>query len=415
VFRKLVSLDEAKKRIREELSPKPLGIEQVPLLKAVGRVLAEDVTSHINVPPFDRSVVDGYAVRAEDTFGAEEDNPAVLKLMGRVNVGEISSLAVEKDYTVEIVTGAPLPANADAVVMLENTTEKDGEILIYKPMTKGENIMTMGSDIGKNEPLLKCGTNLSSRELGLLAALGLMQVNVIKQPKVSIVSTGTEIVEPGQPLYPGKIYDINTYTLGAIVSESGGKPIGFGIIQDDDVELLKETLKKAIDIADVVITSGGVSVGPKDIVPKVIDDLGNPGLVIHGVAVKPGKPVAFAIVDNKPIFCLPGNPTSSLLMFHLLVRPILFRMAGKKENPVVIVRAVSVTKLFSAPGRRTFITVTLSKNNSGGWLATPVSKGQSGAITMLTSADGYVELKENQQFIEAGKEVPVFLFKHVEV
>lgn len=415
MFRKLVSLDEAKKRIREELSPKPLGIEQVPLLKAVGRVLAEDITSHINVPPFDRSVVDGYAVRAEDTFGAEEDNPAVLKLMGRVNVGEISSLAVEKDNTVEIVTGAPLPANTDAVVMLENTTEKDGEILIYKPMTKGENIMTMGSDIRKNEPLLKCGTNLSSRELGLLAALGFTQVNVIKQPKVSIVSTGTEIVEPGQPLSPGKIYDINTYTLGAIVSESGGKPIGFGIIQDDDVELLKETLKKAIDIADVVITSGGVSVGPKDVVPKVIDDLGNPGLVIHGVAVKPGKPVAFAIVDNKPIFCLPGNPTSSLLMFHLLVRPILFRMAGKKENPVVIVRAVSVTKLFSAPGRRTFITVTLSRNNSGGWLATPVSKGQSGAITMLTSADGYVELKENQQFIEAGKEVPVFLFKHVEV
>ncbi|MDH5448153.1 MAG: molybdopterin-binding protein [Candidatus Bathyarchaeota archaeon] len=414
MFKKLLSLDEAKKRIEEAFSPKPLRTEKIPLLKAVGRVLAEDVASPINVPPFHRSTVDGYAVRAEDTFGAEEDSPAALRLMGHVNVGEMSSLTVERGSTVEIVTGAPLPTNTDAVAMVENTTQKDGKILVYKPVARGENIMPSGSDIHKDETVLKRGTSVSSRELGVLAALGVMQVKVFKQPRVAIVSTGAEIVEPGKPLPPGKIYDINTTTLAAAVLESGGEPIGFGIVQDDDEELLKETLRKVIDVADAVITSGGVSVGPKDVVPQIIDKLGKPGLVVHGVAVKPGKPVAVAIIDSKPVFSLPGNPTSSLLMFHLLVRPILFRMAGKEEKPFATVKAIVTAKLFSARGRRTFVTVTLSRDNEGRWLASPVPTGQSGAITTLAKANGYVELKETQQFIEAREEVNVFLFKALE-
>jgi molybdenum cofactor synthesis domain-containing protein len=411
MFKKLLSLDEAKKRIEKAFSPKPFGIEKIPLLKAVGRVLAEDVTSPINVPPFHRSTVDGYAVKAEDTFGAEEDNPVALRLVGRVNVGEISSLTVEGSSTVEIVTGAPLPANTDAVVMVENTVQKDGKILVYKPVAKGENVMRLGSDIRKDETVLKRGISMSSCELGVLAAVGVTHVKVFKQPRVVIISTGAEIVEPGKPLPSGKIYDINTYTLTAAVLESGGEPIGFGIAQDDDIELLRKTLKKAIDVADVVITSGGVSVGPKDVVPRIIDELGKPGLVVHGVAVKPGKPVAFAIIDSKPVFSLPGNPTSSLLMFHLLVRPILFTMAGKEEKPFATVKAIVTARLFSARGRRTFITVTLSRDDESRWLASPVPTGQSGAITTLAKADGYVELKETQQFIEAGEEVNVFLFK----
>jgi len=413
MFRKLVSLDEAKKKIADMFSPKPLGIEKIFLIKAVGRVLAEDVGSPINVPPFHRSTVDGYAVKSEDTFSAEEDNPATLKLVGRVEVGELSSLAIEKGDAVEIVTGAPLPTGANAVVMVEHTTEKKGAILVYKPVTKNENVMIMGSDIRENETILKRGTALSSRELGVLAALGLTQVNVFKQPKVAIISTGAEIVEPGKPLPPGKIYDVNTYTLTAAVLESDGEPIYFGIVEDD-VKLLRTTVKKALDSADIVITSGGVSVGPKDVIPEIIDELGRPGLVVHGVAVKPGKPIAVAIVGNKPIFSLPGNPTSSLLMFHLLVRPILFEMAGKKEKLHNIVKALTTAKLFSARGRRTFITVTLTSNNKGQLQASPVPTGQSGAITTLAKADGYVELKETQQFIDAGKEVKVFLFKPLE-
>jgi putative molybdopterin biosynthesis protein len=414
MFRKLVSLDEAKKRIADVFSPKPLGIEKVSLLKAVRRVLAEDVVSPIDVPPFHRSTVDGYAVKAEDTFGAEEDNPVMLKLVGCVDVGEFSSLTIENGDAVEIVTGAPLPTGVDAVVMVEHTTEKDGKIFVYKPVAKNENIMVMGSDIRKNETVLKRGNILSSRELGVLAALGFNQVKVFKQPKVAVVSTGAEIVEPGKTLPLGKIYDINTYTLTAAVLESGGEPVDFGIVKDDDVESLRMIVRKAVDVADVVVTSGGVSVGPKDVVPRIINELGKPGLVVHGVAVKPGKPVAVAVVDNKPIFSLPGNPTSSLLMFHLLVRPVLFKMVGKKEKFHNIVKAITTAKLFSARGRRTFITVTLSRDNRSRWLASPVPTGQSGAITTLAKADGYVELKETQQFIDAGKEVTVSLFKPLE-
>ena len=409
MFKKLISLDEARKKIREAFSAKPVGIEEVPMLKAVGRVLAEDVTSPIDVPPFRRSTVDGYAVRAEDTFNAEEENPAVLRLIGSVAVGEVSSLVVEKGNTLEIMTGAPLPSNADAVVMVENTTEKKGKIFVYKPVAKGENMMEMGSDIARNKTVLKRRNVLSSRDLGVLAALGFTRVKVFKQPRVAVISTGSEIVGPGKPLSPGKIYDINTYTLTAAVSESGGEPVCFGVVQDDE-ELLKEMLRKAIDAADIVITSGGVSVGPKDIVPKILDDFGKPGLVVHGVTVKPGKPLAVAIIKNKPIFSLPGHPTSSLLMFHLLVRPMLFKMAGKNMKPYITTKAVITDKLFSARGRRTFITVTLCRDNAGQWLASPVPTGQSGAITTLAKADGYVELKETQQFVEAGKEVKVFLF-----
>ncbi len=410
MFRKLLSLSEAKRKIEEAFYPKTLGIDEVPLLKAVGRVLAEDVVSPVNVPPFHRSTVDGYAVKAEDTFSAEEDNPAILERMGRVNVGEISGLAVEEGSAVEIVTGAPLPANADAVVMIENTTQKNGEIFVYKSVVKDENVMTMGSDIQKEETVLEHGIVLSSREVGVLAALGFAQVNVFKRPKVAIVSTGAEIVEPGTPLSSGKIYDINSYTLSAAVSESGGDTVIFGIVQDDDEKLLRKTLKKAMESADLVITSGGVSVGPKDIVPQIVDELGEPGLLVHGVAVKPGKPVAVAIVNGKPIFSLPGHPTSSLLMFHLIVRPTLLKLAGKKQKHHTTVKAITAEKLFSARGRRTFITVTLSPDNVDGWLAIPVPTGQSGAITTLAKADGYVELKETQQFVESGKEVTVFLF-----
>ncbi len=413
MFRKLVSFEEAERRIVEAFSPKPLGIEKAHLLKALGRVLAEDVASIINVPPFHRSTVDGYTVKAEDTFGADEESPVSLELAGYMDVGELPNLEVKKCSAAAIVTGAPLPLGADAVVMAENAVEKDGKVLVYKPVAKGENVMLKGSDICKGENVLKGGAVLSSRQLGVLAALGIMEVKVFRQPKVAIVSTGAEIVTPGKPLPPGKIYDVNTYTLTAAVLESGAKPVSLGMVQDDDVESLKATLRKAADTADVVITSGGVSVGPKDVLPKVLGELVESGLVVHGVAVKPGKPVAVAVVDGKPLFALPGHPTSSLLMFHLLVRPMLFKLGGKQVKPVATVRAVTTERLFSARGRRTFITVTLSQDNEGRWIVSPVPTGQSGAITTLAKADGYLEVKETQQFIEVGSEVTVSLFKAV--
>lgn len=411
MFRKLLSIEDVRRRIAEMLPSKPLEVEAVPLLEAAGRVLAEDVVSPIDVPPFSRSTVDGYGVKAADTFGAEENKPAVLRLAGSVAVGELSSLTVRKGETVEIVTGAPLPRGADAVVMAEDTSKKEGKIAVYKAVVKAENTMERGSDIHKRETVLKSGAILSSKELGVLAALGFAEARVLKRPKVAIISTGAEIVEPGRPLPPGKIYDINTYTITAATSESGGQPMGFGIVQDDEVKSLKETLKKAKDMADVIITSGGVSVGPKDVLPRILNELGKPGVVVHGVAVKPGKPFTFAVLGGKPVFSLPGHPTSSLLMFYLLVRPVLLRMAGREVTSSATVRATITQRLFSARGRRTFITVTVSHDEAGRYWASQVPKGESGAITTLAKADGYVELKETEQFIETGSEVTVFLFK----
>ncbi len=414
MFRKLVSLEDAKKRIEETFLPNFHETREIPLIKAIGRVLCEDVVSSVDVPPFHRSAMDGYAVRSKDTFGAQEDEPIELKLVGRANVGKLPRHSLKKQETVGIVTGAPLPQNADAVVMLENAKDKQGKVLVYKAVAKRENTMVKGSDFSRGQTVLKRGVILSSRELGVLAALGLSHIKVLKRPKVAIISTGAEIMKPGRPLRSGKIYDINTYTLTAAVMEAGGEPLNFEIVTDDDENLLETTLRVAIEKADVVITSGGVSVGPQDIVPKIVNGLGKPGLIVHGVAVKPGKPVAVAIVNNKLVFALPGNPTSSLLMFHLFVRPWLSKMAGMKEELPATVKAIVTEKLFSARGRRTFIMVTLSRGEHGNYLASPVQKGHSGAITTFADADGYIELKETEQFIEVGEERIVFLLKNLE-
>lgn len=410
MFRKLRSLDEAKQILKQNFTPKPVGVEQIPLSEAHNRVLAENVVAPIDVPPFSRSTVDGYAVKAADTFGAEEDQPIALKLCGSVRVGETPSVTVEKDTTVEIVTGAPLPKDADAVVMLEYVVQKNNTIFTHRSVSKGENVMKAGSDIHKDEVILKKSQTLSSREIGVLAALGFAQVNVYKRPRVAVVSTGAEIVEPGKPLSPGKIYDINAHTISAAVTECGGEPIGLEIVPDE-TNRLKTTLRKALDPADILMTSGGVSVGPTDIVPKVLNILGKPGVIVSGIAVKPGKPTTIAIVDGKPVFSLPGHPTSSLLIFHLLVRSVILGMAGRREETPVMVKAVASAKMFPARGRRTFVMVSLASDKSGGLVASPVALGLSGAITTLVKADGFVEIMERQQFINAGDEVTVHLFK----
>jgi molybdenum cofactor synthesis domain-containing protein len=414
VFRKLVSLDEAKRILEQSFSPKPVGVERVPLSEAHNRVLAEDVVAPTDVPPFSRSTVDGYAVKAADTFGADEDRPVALKLCGRVNVGETPSVIAKKGRVAEIATGAPLPRGADAVVMLEYVVQKGNTVLMHRAVSRRENVMEAGSDIHRGEVVLKRDQTLSSREVGVLAALGLTQADVYKKPKVAVISTGAEIIEPGKPLTPGKIYDINAHTLSAAVTECGGEPVNWGIVPDETGQL-KAKLREALDSADVVVTSGGVSVGPTDVVPQVLNALGEPGVIVCGIAVKPGKPTTIAIVNGKPVFSLPGHPTSSLLMFHLLVRPLILSMAGRREETPVTVKAVASAKIFPARGRRTFVMVSLTRDKSGELLASPVALGLSGAITTLAGSDGFVEVEESQQFINAGDEVTVRLFKPVRV
>jgi molybdopterin molybdotransferase len=405
-----LTFEEAKKKIDDHFKPVFLGEEEAVLLEAYNRVLNEDVVSTLDIPPFNRSTVDGYAVKAEDTFGGDENEPVTLKVSGVVNIGEPPNAQVMEGEAVEIVTGAPIPEGADAVVMVEDTERKDDELNVFAAVTQGENVMKKGSDLKKGAVVLKKGQVLGSSEIGVLAALGLTKVKVLKIPMVAVISTGAEVTEPGKPLLPGKIYDINAYSISTAVIESGGKPVYFGTVPDDKTALTK-VIQTAIASADMVITSGGVSVGPRDYTPQIVDSLGKPGIVVYGIAVKPGKPTTVGFVGDKAVFSLPGHPTSALLIFYLLARPLIQRLAGRPAGGMKIVRAFAGSRMFSAKGRRTFVMVRLEFDKNCRLIAEPVESGASGAITTLANADGFVEIAENEQFVDADQEVAVMLFR----
>jgi molybdenum cofactor synthesis domain-containing protein len=412
MFRKLLTLEEAKKTIDDNFKPAQIGDEDVALLEAYNRVLKTDVVSSLDIPPFNRSTVDGYAVKAEDTFGADENQPVILNLSGMINVGEQPKIVLGKGEAVEIVTGAPLPEGADAVIMLEDTERTNEQLQIFAPATSGMNVMKKGSDIKEGEIVLHAGQVLGASEIGVLAALGLTKARCSKPPIVAVLSTGGEVTEPGKPLPMGKIYDINAFSLSTAVIESGAKPVYYGVVPDDKVALTK-ALTSALTSADVVITSGGVSVGPRDYTPQIVDSLGKPGLVVYGIAVKPGKPTSVAFAKNKPIFSLPGHPAAALLMFYLIARPVIQRLSGRAPSDIRSIRAYAGARMFSAKGRRTFVMVQLVVDTEKMRLvAEPVEGGASGAITTLAEADGFVEVSENQQFVDKDEEVLVKLFKN---
>jgi len=410
VFRKLLTFEEAQKVILEHVDPKPLGFEEIPLLEATGRVLAQNITADRNIPPFNRSTVDGYAVKAQDTSGAEENRPNTLRACGAVHIGEEPKVIIGRKEAAEIVTGAPIPEGADAVVMVEHTERTGDNVRIFSAVARNANIMKAGADIKKGETVLRSGRVLGSREIGVLAALGIAKVKVYKVPRVSVLSTGAEVTEPGRKLAPGKIYDINAYSLNAAVVESGGRPIYLGVFPDDLAELQK-ALKLALASADVVLTSGGVSVGPKDVMPKAVASLGKPGIILSGVAIKPGKPTTIGLIEGRPVFSLPGHPTSALLVFDLLVRPVIQMMAGRSPEEREEVKAVAGARMFSTKGRKTFVMVTLKRNTSNRMVAEPVETGDSGAIMTLAKADGFVEIPENLQFVDSDEEIVVHLWR----
>lgn len=412
MFRKLLTLDEAQKIIGNQFKPADLGEEEAVLLEAYNRVLSEDLVSTLDIPPFNRSTVDGYAVKAEDTFRAEENNPVTLKVSGVISVGEEPKVILSKGEAAEIVTGAPIPEGADAVVMVEDTEREDVALRVFSAVTINDNVMKKGSDIKKGATVLRKGQLLGSSEIGVIAALGLTKVKVLRIPIVAVLSTGAEITEPGKPLPPGKIYDINAYSLSTAVVESGAKPVYFGVVPDDKQALFK-ALQTALASADLVISSGGVSVGPRDYTPQIVDSLGKPGIVIYGIAVKPGKPTTIGFVGEKPVFSLPGHPTSALLIFYLLAKPLIQQLAGRPPTGMKTVKAIAGSRMFSAKGRRTFVMVKLEFDKSCRLIAEPVETGASGAITTLAKADGFVEIPENMQFIDADQEVAVVLFRNV--
>jgi len=377
-------------------------IEKIPLEKAYRRVLAEDVYSAIDLPPFNRVSRDGYAVKSEDTFGASEDEPAVLKVVETVRAGEAAKGKVEKGTCIEVSTGAPMPEGADGVIMVEFTENKKGNAHIYRSVTMGQYVAPKGSDIPKGNLLLKTGTLLTHDKIGVLAAIGMGEVTVFKKPRVAVISTGNEIIEYDETLEYGKIYDINSQTIANAIKSCGCTPVYSGIAKDD-YEYLKNTIENHLD-ADVIITSGGTSAGTGDVLRTVLDDIGE--VFVHGIAVKPGKPTIIGMIGDKPIFGLPGYPAAALIVFHVFVAPYLREMASRKSLRKSNTLNLKLSRRYhSSRGRHQCVLVKID-----GEIAHPILK-DSGAITAIAEADGYFKIPKNVEMVIEGAEIEVVLLE----
>ncbi|MCS7118791.1 MAG: molybdopterin biosynthesis protein [Archaeoglobaceae archaeon] len=407
VFREIITIEEAKNLLLKHCRI-PKEIEEIEIINATDRILAEDVFASVSVPPFDRATMDGYAVKAEDTFTADENNPVKLRVLGRIEAGEWCEFEIKSGEAFEVATGATIPKGANAVVMVEFTRERDGFVEIFKAIAPGENLMSAGSEIMVGEMILRNGTKLSPREIGLLSACGIRKVKVFRRPRIAVISTGNELVEPGIPLELGKIYDVNSYTICSAVEKNGGISIRIGIIKDDEEEIAKAILR-GLKIADIVITSGSTSAGFGDRMYRVLEDFAD--VIVHGIAVKPGKPTIIAIHDRKPIFSLPGYPVSALTIFEILVAPLLREMAGFYVEGEKI-EAKLATKVFSEIGRREFLPVNIVLGKDG-YSAYPVTGSYSGAISALTFSDGIVEIPEEVLMLEENEKVEVKLFSGI--
>ena len=399
-FHSTIPLEEARGQIEHAIRPLDR-TETLPLTHAGGRVLAVTVTAGTDVPPFDRAGMDGYAVRAADTAGASADTPKTLACIGRVFTGEVTSAVVGPGQCLEIATGAPLPAGADAVVMVEQTHEAGtGQIEMLSPVQPRQHVGRQGADIARGHTALQSGDYLNPSRVGALAALGLGEVTVFAQPRVAILSTGNEVVEPGQALAPGQIYDINRYTLSGIVTANGGIPDARRATADA-LDALLSAIDGCAD-ADVLVFSGGSSVGTRDLVTDALQNRGR--MLFHGVAVKPGKPTAFGLIDGRPCFGMPGYPASCLSNGYVLLAPALRRMARLRSDAGLRIAVPLSKDITSTATRHQFYTVRIEAGT-----AQPAFKA-SGDITSLSRADGYIEIPVGVASIDAGTIVDVRLF-----
>ncbi len=381
--------------------------EKIPLNKARGRILGQSVKSQIDLPPFDRSVYDGFAVRGEDTFGAEEDNPIILTKKGEIHAGEKPQLEIIEKTCAKIATGAVVPKGADAVVMIEDSNEKGEKVEIRRAVSPEENISKKGSEIKKGETIAKKWQKISPQIYGALYAAGVKKVKVIKKPKVAVISTGEEVVKPEKNLETGQLYDVNGPAVCDAVDLCGGESSYIGIV-GDELSDVKNLVKEALSSHDIVITSGGSSAGSKDIVPEAINQLGEPGVIIHGIAQKPGKPTLIGVIEDKPVFGLPGYPVSALMVFDQLVAPYIRELAGVGGPYRKSIRAELSRKVLPAQGRRELLPVSVVEQEDG-YVAKPLREG-SGAITSLANADGYVDVSLDREILEEGEKVTINLF-----
>ena len=404
-FKKLTNVDEALSIFLKTLKLEKLSATRVSLQSALERVLAEDVVAKTDLPNFDRSAVDGYAIRAQDSFEASQFNPKVLALT--------ESEQIEKSEAKQIWTGNPLPKGADAVIMLEHTRVTKGKIDVWKPVTPSENVSKRGEDIKKGEVAMKAGTRLKSHHLGLLGALGETHVNVVRRPKVAILSTGNELVELGHTPGFAQVIDVNRLILSNLCLELGAETCDLGITRDD-TDKIADKIREGLKQADLVITTGGTSVGYADLVPIAVNQIGKPGVVVHGMAMRPGMPTALAVLNGKPVFVLSGNPVAAMVGFEVFVRPVLLKMFGIKNEPRPMLKAKLTRKVSSELGRQVFLRV-YAFEREGEFLAEPIRVKGSGILSTMTKANGYVIIPENCEVLEEGEWVSVHLFDKISI
>jgi len=404
-FQKLTSVDHALDAFMKAIPAKKPETASVALPSALGRVLAENVVADEDLPRFDKSAVDGYAVRAKDTVGASQFRPRMFKI---VRDGK------DRNQAAQVWTGNPISEGADAVVMLENTKRTGEEIEVWMSLTPGENVSKKGEDVQKGKTAVEAGVRLKPQHLALIAALGKTEVKVFERPRIAVLATGNELVRIGHERQPSQIFDTNRLMISSLCIELGAELLDLGIAKDDLAEIagrLKEGLRKA----DVIITTGGTSVGVADLVPEAANKVGRPGLVVHGVAMRPGMPTALAVVDGKPVLILSGNPVAAFVGFEAFGRPLISRLLGLKQTePRPTVKAKLTGKATGALGRKTFVRVRVFEDRDD-LLAEPVSSKGSGIISTMTKGNGFVVVPENREGLAEGETVSVSLFDGIEV
>ena len=375
--------------------------EEIPIENSNGRVVFEDIYAKIDFPPFDRALKDGFAIKSEDSFGASEENPKVLKVIDALEAGSYSKKTVENGLAVEISTGSPLPEGADSVLMFEYSLKNGDEVELYTSVTPTQDVGKKGSDVKDGNLLIKKDTVLSASKIGVLAAQGFTTVKVYKKPNISIISTGNELTELGEELKPSKIYDVNSYMIKNAAESIGANGTIKGIVKDD-YNQLKSKILECLEEYDILICSGGTSAGVGDVLKHVLDEIGE--VKLHGIAVQPGKPTILGVIGEKLVIGLPGNPVSSLVIFNVFVAPAIRSLLGLKESSLKKVEGKLTKRIHSAIGREQY---QLVKYDDG--KVEPIFK-DSGAIFSLARADGYVNVSKNTELVEEGEIVEVNLF-----
>ncbi|MCW4011186.1 MAG: molybdopterin molybdotransferase MoeA [Candidatus Bathyarchaeota archaeon] len=408
-FQKLTFTYEALKTWFEALQIKPCRAITIPLTEAYNRVLAENAVADEDLPRFNRSAVDGYAVRAEDTTGASQQKPLLFRL---TEEDELTDTAHRQAK--QVWTGHPIPKGSNAVVMLENTKQVDPKIEVWKQAAPFDNVAREGEDIKKGEVAVEAGTRLKPHHLALLNALGKSEIEVVEKPKIAILATGNELAKVNEERNEKQIWESNRILLTAMCCELDAEPLDLGLVKDD-VNEISEAITLGLKVADAVITSGGTSVGGLDLVPEAVNKVGKPGILVHGIALRPAMPTALAALEGKPVMVLSGNPVAAITGFEVFARPLICKLLGlKKEEPRPTVQATMTRKIATALGRKNFVRVRVTQKN-GEFQAEPVSAKGSGNLSTMTKANGYIIVPENREGLAEKEKVTVNLFGDAEM